>query len=141
MTVLKIISDLYSFKEDIVKLNMPIYSCYDKGESRGNKKISEVNIISFDVSDKDWDDVSGQIDDAIGFLNAHKNKLKILLKKCNSTSAYLDIPFYCRIGDKCANQNELIPLKLISICSHIGIEIALAIYDKVYMEYLEKKCK
>ena len=70
MCLLKIYSDVDSFDSFSKRTNLPIYSLHNKGELKNkysDKKHTNY-LISFDVSEKEWDDFDGQVRDTILFL-------------------------------------------------------------------------
>lgn len=132
MCVLKVYSDTDSFKSFAKTTKVPVYSIYEKGEQHENGKIyvrTEYKI-SFDVSDKDWDDFEGQIGDTIRFLTKYYNNLEELFKTHNITTAYLDFPIYSRLYGDIVNQNDQLPKELISIAGKLSLGIEMAIYSK-----------
>ena len=137
MCILKLFSESYSFKEFCESTSIPVYSVFDKGEFRNkDKKIrrSKENVVSFDVSDKEWDNFPEQVTDAINFLELHFSDLETLLKNSGITSACLDFPIYSRLSEEIINQNDYLPSKLISLAGKLGLGIGMSIYDKEALE-------
>ena len=131
MCFLKIYSKSNSFKEFAGKNSLPIYSVYDKGERCGKNK-NEVYtdfVISFDVSDKEWDEFPAQVDDAIEFLTSYFSSLQSLFKSHEIDDAYLDFPLYSRLNTEIINQNDHLPRELIAICGRLNVGIEMAIYS------------
>ncbi|SFH51581.1 hypothetical protein [Pedobacter insulae] len=131
MCLLKVYSVTNSFKsfEKITKI--PVYSTSEKGEQLGNES-NNIRIdhkISFDVSEKDWDDFDGQVEDAIIFLAKHFDNLEQLFKTHNVTKAYLDFPIYSRLNTEIVNQNNNLPKELIVIAGKLNLGIEMAIYS------------
>ena len=110
---------------------MPVYSCADRGERKGKKgAVFEKHRISFSVSEKEWDDIQGQIKDAISFLSRWEAELASLIASYNTIDAYLDFPLYSRLSGEIVNQNDHLPKALIVLAGRIGLGIEMAIYDK-----------
>jgi len=132
MCVLKVYSYTDSFKSFEKTTKIPVYSRYDKGEQEGNEESRGRNNyrISFDVSDKDWDNFKGQIEDAILFLTQHYKDLELLFKTHNISGAYLDFPIYSRLYGDIVNQNDHLPKELIAIAGKLSLGIEMAIYSK-----------
>ncbi len=86
--------------------------------------------ISLDVSDKDWDDIKGQIRDAIAFLTAWESELVALIAAHEVTDAYLDFPLYSRLDKNVINQNDHLPRELIVLAGRIGLGIEMSIYGQ-----------
>ena len=136
MCVLKIYSDTFSFKAFSEESDIPVYSVFDKGEFRDKKKtrVCKENVLSLDVSDKEWDDFSGQAGDAISFLSEYYEELQNLF--CNSTdiNACLDFPIYSRLNNEIINQNDYIPRELVSLAGKLNLEIGMSQYSKEAFE-------
>ncbi|MFD2162478.1 hypothetical protein ACFSJU_08735 [Paradesertivirga mongoliensis] len=130
MCVLKVYSDTDSFKSFEKMTKVPVYSCYDKGDIQGKSRITTDYKISFDVSDKDWEDLDGQIEDTILFLTKHYDDIEQLFKTHNITTAYLDFPIYSRLEGDIVNQNDHLPKELIVIAGKLSLGIEMAIYSK-----------
>lgn len=128
MCFLKVYSDTDSFKLFEKTTKIPVYSLYDKDEQQ--KKGRTDYKISFDVSDKDWDDFEGQIKDTILFLTKHYDELEELFKTHNITTAYLDFPIYSRLYGDIVNQNDHLPKELIVLAGKLSLGIEMAIYSK-----------
>jgi len=121
MCVLKIHSDVESFKSFAGITKIPVYSFHEKGEFKNktkNLKWTDYRI-SFDVSEKDWDDFEGQTNDAIKFLKTHYKEIKAVLANNNISSAYLDFPIYSRLNGNIVNQNDHLPKELIKLCGEL----------------------
>ncbi len=132
MCVLKVYSDTNSFKSFAKTTKIPVYSSYDKGEQQGKGEslVRTDYKISFDISDKDWDDFEGQIKDTILFLTKYYEDLDQLFKTHNITTAYLDFPIYSRLYGDIVNQNNHLPKELIAIAGKLSLGIEMAIYSK-----------
>jgi hypothetical protein len=132
MCVLKVYSDNNSFKSFATTSNIPVYSTYEKGDYRNEtmKIIREDYGISFDVSDREWDELKGQIEDAILFLETHFEELKNLLSAHDISDAYLDFPIYSRLDENIVNQNDHLPKELIVLAGKLSLGIGMAIYSK-----------
>jgi hypothetical protein len=131
MCFLKVFSETDSFKSVEKTTNMPVYSTYDKGEKRhGKNKVILDYRISFDVSKKDWDNLEGQIEDAIHFLTTYYNELEELFKTHNISTAFLDFPIYSRLNDNIVNQNDHLPKELIALAGKLSLGIEMAICAK-----------
>ncbi|MGX5174337.1 hypothetical protein ACUR5C_09985 [Aliikangiella sp. IMCC44653] len=132
MCILRINSDTYSFKKFAEETKIPVYSVYDKGEFRNKKKtrVCREYTLSFDVSEKDWDDFPGQVTDALEFLSKYYNELSTLLVMTESVDAYLDFPIYSRLNEEIVNQNDHLPKELIAIAGRLNLGIEMSQYAK-----------
>jgi len=129
MCFLKIYSDTDSFKVFLAdNPDLPIYSCFDKGEPKSRNKLYESNRISFDVSQKEWDDFKGQVNDAILFLEKYSAQIKKLFATHLVTDACLDFPLWSRLDKNIVNQNDYIPKELIRIAGDLNLSIEMSIY-------------
>jgi hypothetical protein len=137
MCVLKIYSDTNSFKGFLENTKIPVYSCLDKGEALTSKQLCEEYRISFDVSDKEWDDFEGQVRDAILFLETLNAQIKKLFSTYSITDAYLDFPLWSRLDENIVNQNDHIPRELVKLAGELNIGIEMAIYAQNAFDYRE----
>jgi len=143
MCILKVYSDNESFESFSKITDIPIYSFYNKGE-RKNEKTDDIHTdfrISFDVSEKEWDDIEGQIDDAILFLNKYKEQIKDLLTRHSISNVYLDFALWSRLYDNVVNQNDYLPRELVKIAGELNIGIEMGIYAKDAFEFGKSKKK
>ena len=129
MCVLRVYSENDSFKEFAGKTIMPVYVCFDKGEERGKRIISCFDI-RFTVSEKEWDDFNGQVEDAILYLKKYKYEFSKLQKKHDISNAYLDFPLWSKLNKKIVGQFEYIPKELITLAGELNIGIEISIYSK-----------
>ena len=136
MCVLKIYSDTFSFKEFAGNTKIPIFSIFDKGEYRDQKRTRQVkeNTLSIDVSDKEWDDFPGQVSDAIGFLSKHHDELFGLLSRISDVKGCLDFPIYSRLNSNIINQNDYIPSELVCLAGKLNLDIGMSQYSKEAFE-------
>ena len=130
MCILKVYSDTNSFKAFSKETDLPVYSCWDKGETITKKKLSTNNRVSFDVSQKEWDDFKGQVSDAIMFLEKYSAQIKRLFATHLVIDAYLDFPLWSRLDENIVNQNDHIPRELVRIAGELNIGIEMAIYSQ-----------
>ncbi|MBP6128271.1 hypothetical protein [Flavobacterium sp.] len=136
MCVLKVYSDDNSFKSFATTTNIFVYSTYEKGDYKNEIKkiVREDYGISFNVSDREWDDLKGQIEDTILFLEKHFKELEILLSTHKISDAYLDFPIYSRLDENIVNQNDHLPKELIVLAGKLSLGIEMAIYSKEAFE-------
>lgn len=139
MCVLKIYSEKESFKAYAENTNLPVYSTYEKGDYKNKLKnvLRTEYRISFDVSDREWDDLEGQIEDTILFLEKHFDELKELMTAHSISEAYLDFPLYSRLDENIVNQNDRLPAKLISLAGKLSLGIEMAIYSRNTFDGIE----
>ncbi|GHU36451.1 hypothetical protein FACS1894172_19350 [Spirochaetia bacterium] len=139
--VLHYYSDTDSFKDYAKTTRIPVYSVHDKNEKRGKRVIKEYRI-SFDVTDKDFDDFDGQVKDVIKFLNEYKDDMIKFVNDYNINDNCLDFPFWSTLGDemvggKIVNQNKYLPKELVSIAGELNLCIGISIYAKDAFDFIK----
>ena len=137
MCLLKVHSNVDSFESFSKRTNLPIYSLHNKGELKNkNSDNKHTNYrISFDVSEKEWDDFDGQVSEAILFLEKYNKQIKDLCTTHSISDAYLDFPLWSRLDENVVNQNDHIPRELIQIAGKLNIGIEIGIYAKNAFEF------
>lgn len=130
MCFLKVYSDKDSFEAFEKKTKIPVYSRYEKGDVFGKNKVKTDFTISFDVSEKEWDDLEGQVQDAIKFLTTYYEEIEQLLSTHTITDAFLDFPIYSRLYGDIVNQNDHLPRELIILAGRLSLGIEMAIYSQ-----------
>lgn len=136
MCVLKIFGPL-SFKEWAARTGLPVYSVYDTGERVSRTRIAEQNRVSFDVSDREWDDFSGQVSDAVAFLGAHRAELAREMPLHKAELAMLDFPIWSRLDGDIVNQNDHLPAELVRLAGSLGLAIEMSIYARNAFDFAE----
>ncbi|MEZ9200026.1 hypothetical protein [Shewanella sp. 10N.286.54.B9] len=136
MCFLKIHSKNHTFKKFCETTKVPVYSVFDKDEYRNKSKTrkSDSFVVSFDVSDAEWDDFPSQVNDAIKFLTANFSELDKLIGEIPDADGYLDFPLYSRLNEEVVNQNDHLPKELIRLAGKLGLGIEMAIYSQEAFE-------
>ena len=139
MCVLKIHSDTTSFQVYYESTDLPVISCHVKGQVRRKStgELHQSHQIAISVSDKDWDNFEGQVEDAIAFLADHESELRELIASHDASESYLDFPLYSRLRGDIVNQNDHLPRQLIGLAGRLGLGIEMAIYDKGALDEAE----
>jgi len=128
MCVLHVRSKLASFAKYLKMSRLPSYQSHEKGEiSRYGKPYSDYGF-SCIVSEKEWTDFEGQIEDAIRFLREHEDELRNLLGKYELDDIRLDFPFSSHLDEDCIAQFDYLPPELLKLAGNIGIGIELSHY-------------
>jgi hypothetical protein len=80
MCVLHVSSNRDSFANFLATTRLPVYQSHEKGEVKHERKGTTHDDYGFscDVSERAWIDASGQIEDAIHFLEVHSAELRLL---------------------------------------------------------------
>lgn len=132
MCILKIFSETDSFKAFAERSTVPVYSVHDATDVKNPRtnKTHGIFRISFDVSECDWDNFPGQVEDAIAFLSRHAHSIRELVDSHKISDAFLDFPIWSRLDGNIVNQNDRLPRELISLCAMAGIGIEMAQYSR-----------
>ena len=132
MCVLRIASKTKSFKPILDSMDIPTLSVFDIGEFRdkGKKRICENYQATLDVSKKEWDDLPGQVEDAINFLKKHAPELKKIFECIDGIDWGLDFPIYSILDDTWVTQGIKFPKELVSIAGELNIDIGMTLYAK-----------
>ena len=82
------------------------------------------------VSDAEWDDLPGQVVDAIQFLTKHESWLKQAADLPGLSWFVLDFPSNLRIGDNdIVAQTDVFPSDLLRLAGNLGLGIELTTYE------------
>jgi aralkylamine N-acetyltransferase len=133
MCVLRVSSNRETLAEFLSNTQIPFYESHDKNTlvKRGRKKGQPYGHAGFQsvVSKKEWDDLPGQIQDAIRFLQRYQADLTQLRNKFNVADVRLDFPYNLRIGrNNIAVQFDFLPAALISLAGGLGIGITMSLW-------------
>lgn len=133
MCVLRVASRRRTLTDFLSEARIPYYETHDRDTPMrfGSQKGKPYGYAGFksDVSTKEWDDLPGQISDAIRFLRRHKADLKRLKTKFQVSDVRLDFPHNLRIGQHdIVAQFDYLPPNLISLAGELGIGIELSLY-------------
>jgi len=127
MCVLHVTSLTKSFVSIITDSSLPVYQSYEKGDIRTIGKKSPYDDFGFscDVSKRSWDDLSGQLDDAIQFLSLHQEELSHIIDSCEVDDIRLDFPYSNR---EMFMQCDYLSPELLKRTGDLGIGIELSLY-------------
>ena len=85
--------------------------------------------MTVDVSERSWDALAGQVEDALAFLRTHGAEIEALRADPTVESLSLDFPLSSRIAaGATVTQFEVLPAPLVIAAGALGIELALSIY-------------
>ena len=135
MCVLRVHGEDFDVDRFLVESSLEPYEVYRRGERRfpkstRNKECNEYSGLKINVSDKGWDDLTGQIDDAILFLDTNSAALEQLVAFPNVDRLTLDFPVDLRIdGTTIVGQSDFLPPSLLKLAGTIGIWIELSLYS------------
>ena len=139
MCVLRVSSRRKTLSDFLASSGMPYYESHDKHEIQkiGTDKGKPFSDSGFksDVSTKGFDDLNGQVKDAIQYLKRHKSKIVQLREVFKVKDITLDFPIDLRIGEKIVVQFDYLPPQLISLAGKLGIGIEISIYRCLSPQY------
>ncbi len=130
MCVLRVSSQTASFKGFLASSRLPAYATFDKGEvaeKRSGRTHAHYGL-KCGVSDRAWDDLPGQVQDAIAFLRKHEGALRALLASCPVDDIRLDFPHTARLSEEVAVQCDYFPPALIRLAGALGIGLELTLF-------------
>jgi hypothetical protein len=87
------------------------------------------SVFNADVSKKEWDDLSGQIEDAKAFLKTFDGEIRRLAAFPGCEGVAIDFPINLRIGTKdTVVQWDTLPSDLLLLAGTLGVDIMLTLY-------------
>ena len=128
----------------IAKSKLRPYKVFYKGKpklkSKPDGRKAEHTGCAILVSDADFDNIEGQIKDAISYLKRNNKKLLVLTKTKGIKFATLDFGIDARIdGKEHLTQSETFPSKLLQLAGNLGLSIEISLYSPNMQEVLEKQ--
>jgi hypothetical protein len=132
MCVLHVTSKHDDFGPFLAQTSLPVYQSHRLGEipKSGNRRPYEAYGFSCTVSERDFNDVGGQIEDALAFLTLHHSELDRLSKQYRVDDLRLDFPYWCRLDNTCFMQSDYLPAALLLAAGRLGIGIELSLYSR-----------
>ncbi len=127
------VESLVSSFSDFLAVNpqLPVYQQHEKGE----KSTEEVGGIPYEefsfsceVSDRDWDDVEGQVIDIISFLEVYTPYLQKLKETHQIADWRFDLPYECLLGETQFTQINFLPPKLLQLMGALEIGLEMSLY-------------
>lgn len=133
MCILRVTATRATLRDFLASASIPYYDSWDVGSipkwGRDKGKPSSDSGFKSDVSSKDWNDLPGQIDDAIEFLRRHHSDLRRLRDERGIDDVRLDFPYHLRIGiNNVVVQFDYLPPALITLAGQLGIGIELSLW-------------
>lgn len=130
MCFLKVYSATTSFRDYAETTSIPVFSVREKGDLRRRSTGEQYKYfcISFDVSEREWDDFPGQVEDAIAFLEKYHAELKAICGRTDVEDVCLDFPIQSRLNGEIVNQNDYLPARLVRLAGEIGAGICVSHY-------------
>jgi len=130
MCVFHVTSETNSFAAFLKETAFPVYQTREKGDvcTIGKRQPYEYYGFSSVVSEKEWFDLAGQIEDAYAFLVEHEATLRALTSSHVVDDLRLDFPYSCRLGEQIYAQIDYLPPKFLLLAGKLGIGIKLSHY-------------
>lgn len=130
-----------SFRKFLEETDMPVYRSFEKGEipTTGRKRPYEEFGFSCEVSDREWTDLAGQIEDASQFLEKHRTSIFALRNTCEVDDLRLDFPYSLRLDEHVCVQCDYLPPDFLKLAGEMGIGIAMSLYPPMDEEDSEQK--
>jgi hypothetical protein len=122
------------------------YSVFRMGElrfaSQPNGPMHDFAGFKVQVSRRSWDDLPGQVVDAIAFLRKHERALAKLRSIPEVEDIELDFPVNLQIDrQNVFTQYEYFPPKLVSLAGTIGCGLEISIYPRDLLELARSRRK
>lgn len=133
MCVLHVTSATTSLAQFLCETGFLSYESHEKGEARtsGERQPYDDFGFSSDVSNREWTDLAGQIEDAYAFLREHEAVLRSLTATHAISDIRLDFPYSCRLGEGVFAQCDYFPPEFLRLAGELGIGIELSHYPRI----------
>jgi hypothetical protein len=131
MTVIKFYSNTHSFADFVANTKLKDVKAYEKGTIwlKRSKRRHDCYRLNIGFSERDWDNVDGQIKDAIKFLKWNKTEIKKVFKGRKISDAYLDFPSYATFSKSVVIHQQCFNPELLKICGSLNLSINLCLYN------------
>ncbi len=132
MCILRLSSEHHSFKSILNDTTLPMFSVFDAGEYRDSQKtrLCSSYQATLSISDKEWDDVEGQIEGAISFFESKNIELQKLFELVTDLRANLDFPILSKFDGRIVTQGIVFPSQLTKLAGNLNIGIGLTLYER-----------
>jgi hypothetical protein len=85
-----------------------------------------------DVSQKEWTNLAGQVEDAIAFLEQYRANLQALIQTPGVAQVWLDFPFAVPdTGEPPFLQSVFLPPRLLLLAGSPGVAVEVSVYPPV----------
>ena len=130
MCVLHVTSKTSAFSSFLKEVPLPFYQSHEKGQikSARSEAVHEDFGFSCVVSQREWTDLPGQVEDAIRFLSGYGGELRFLLANHEIHDMRLDFPVASRLSATVLGQFDYVPPELVRLCAVYGIGIEFSHY-------------
>ena len=130
MCVLHVTSETTSFSAFLRETGFPAYKSHEKGEvcTIGKRLPHDDYGFSSAVSEREWNDLEGQIEDAKTFLITHEKTIRKMLSTHDVSDIRFDFPYYCRLNEQFFMQSDYLPPEFLKLAGELMIGIELSLY-------------
>ncbi len=128
MCVLRVSSNRDSFTAFLATTRLPVDQSHVKGDVKSKRKGTTYGDFGFSclVSEREWIDASGQIEDAVHFLQVHSAELRTLTSEYQIDDIRLDFPFESRLSEQVLAQFDSLSPRLVRMCAEYGMGIEIS---------------
>lgn len=137
MCVLRVYGSNFDPRAFLEHSTIHAYEVWREGELRrtGPKRLGPIHDsagFKANVSNREWTDLAGQVDDAIAFLEQHREDLQVLIRTPGVAQVWLDFPFATpNSGEPPFLQSVFLPPQLLSLAGGAGCGVEVSIYPPV----------
>jgi hypothetical protein len=137
MCVLRVDGSKFDPRAFLERSAIQAYEVWREGEPRraGPKRLGPVHDsagFKVDVSQKEWTNLAGQVEDAIAFLEQYREDLQVLTRTPSVAQVWLDFPFATPdTGEPPFLQSVFLPPRLLSLAGGLGVAVEVSIYPPV----------
>ncbi len=137
MCVLRVYGGKFDPRAFLEHSAMQAYEVWREGEPRraGPKRLGRIHDsagFKVDVSQKEWTDLAGQVEEAIAFLEQYREDLQALRRTPGVAEVRLDFPFaVLDTGEPPLPQSVFLPPRLLSLAGGLGVAVEVSIYPPV----------
>jgi hypothetical protein len=129
----------FDVDEFLKNSSLEIIKVFHEGKKPGPRRpVSETSGFNAEVSDRDFDDQEGQIDDALHFVKLHRSELEVL-RSLTGVESDLDFAVETRDG-KIVDGDEIVvwsihfPTELLKTLGELEIGIEATIYPRSILD-------
>lgn len=131
--VLRVGGSGFDVDEFLRHSSLKITKVFHEGERCGlSSEVRDLSGFNAEVSNKDFDNLEGQIDEAIHFVKMHRNELETI-KEMSGVEGHLDFGVESRTG-KVIDEQEIavwsicFPVELLKLLGKLDIGIEVTVY-------------
>ncbi|UII24261.1 hypothetical protein [Fulvivirga ligni] len=111
---------------------MPIYQFHERGDTikigLNKNELYEDSGFSCEISDRNWNDFEGQIDDLKQFLHNYHSDLVLLKTHYEIKTWIVDLPYFLRLNGEFFSQSDYLDPEIMKLLSALDIGLELSLY-------------